>query len=180
MAEKKRKRWNRYSKASQFTPGAGGELAYTGRYYTFQETEVSYRESMRRRTVFAVGSTVAVLICGFMPVPALVNTWYVLLPYMLTVLAVVSQIWALCRMAYWGNPLREYVYDTTVKQLPVRTIMAMILSMCTLCGQICYLVLHGLQEGSYLWNFAFLGLLLVVFVCSAGWRRMEIRWKWLV
>ena len=180
MAEKKRKRWNRYSKASQFAPGAGGELAYTGRYFTFQETEVSYRESMRRRIAFTAGSAVAALACGFMPVPALTNTWYVLLPYMLTVLAVASQVWAVCRMAYWGNPLREYVYDTTVKQLPVRTMLAMILSMCTLCGQICYLVLHGLQEGCSFCNFAFLGLLIVIFVCSAVWRRMEIRWKWSV
>lgn len=180
MAERKRRRWNRYSKASQFTPGAGGELAYTGRYYTFQEGKASYRESMRWRTALAVGSAAAVLACGFMPVPALSNTWYVLLPYMLTVLAVASQIWAVCRMAYWGNPLREYVYDTTVKQLPLRTILAMVLSMCTLCGQICYLVLHGLQEGSNLWNFTFMGLLSVVFLCSARWRWMENRWKWLV
>lgn len=178
MAEKKRKRWNRYSKASQFAPGAGGELVYTGRYFTFRETEVSYRESMRRRIALTAGSAVAALACGFMPVPALSNTWYVLLPFMLTVLAVASQVWAVCRMAYWGDPLREYVYDTTVKQLPVRTMLAMVLSMCTLCGQIYYLVLHGLQEGRSFCNFAFLGLLIVIFVCSAVWRRMEIRWKW--
>lgn len=180
MAEKKRKRWNRYSKASQFAPGAGGELAYTGRYFTFQETEVSYRESMRRRIALAAISAVAVLACGCMPVPALTNTWYVLLPYMLTAIAVVSQVWAVCRMSYWGNPLREYVYDTTAKQLPLRTMLAMILSMCTLCGQICHLVLHGLQEKYYIYDFAFLALFIVIFVCSMAWRRMEIRWKWSV
>lgn len=178
MAEKKRKRWNRYSKASQFTPGAGGELAYIGRYFTFQETEISYRGSMRRRIALVAGSSVAALVCGFMPVPALNNTWYVLLPYMLTVLAVVSQVWAVCRMAYWGNPLREYIYDATVRQLPLRIMLSMVLSMCTLCGQICYLVLHGLQEGRNFSNFAFLALFIVVFVCSMVWRRMEIRWKW--
>ncbi len=180
MADKKRKRWNRGAKASQFTRGAGGELAYTGRHYTFCEQDVSYQESMRRRIALAAGATVAVLACGFMPIPALVNTWYVLVPYMLTVLAVASLVWAVCRIGYWGNPLREYVYDTTVKQLPIRTLLTMILSMCTLCGQICYLVLHGLQEGRYFFDFAFLALLIVIFVCSNAWRRMEIRWKWLV
>lgn len=178
MAEKKRKRWNRYSKASQFAPGAGGELVYAGRYFTFQETEVSYRESMRRRIALTAGSAVAALACGFMPVPALSNTWYVLLPFMLTVLAVASQVWAVCRMAYWGNPLREYVYDTTVKQLPVRTMLAMILSMCTLCGQIAYVVTHSLQGVEYLYTLAFSGLEIVVFVCAFLWKGRENQALW--
>lgn len=180
MAGKKRKRWNRAAKASQFAPGAGGEMVYTGRYCTFCGGEEDYRRSKRARYALSALMGVAALAGGMIPVPAMVNTWYVILPYMFTVLSVVSVIWAVCRMGYWGNPLREYVYDATVRQLPKRTILAMILSMCTLCGQICYMVLHGLQDGGLSCNLAFLALQVVVFVGSTLMRRAEIRWKWSV
>lgn len=179
MAEKKRKRWNRAAKASQFTRGAGGELVYTGRYYTFcsQEKE-EYRRSMRTQYTLAAISALAVVAGGVIPVSSLLNTWYVILPYLFTLLGEVSVVWALCRMWHWGNPLREYVYDATVKQLPLRTMLTMILSMCTLCGQIWYLVFGGAQEGSFSCNLVFLALQVMVFVSMALMRRAEIQWKW--
>lgn len=182
MAEKKkkRKRWNRAAKVSQFTRGAGGEMVYVGRYYSFQGDEGAYRRNMRLCIAFAAIMAVAVVACGMMPVPALYNTWYVIAPYMLTVVAVASLVWAVCRMAYWGNPLREYVYDATVKRLQRRMILAMILSMCTLCGQIAYMLTHSMQEGQYFCSFAFLALQVVVFVCAWLWNRKEIQMMWFI
>lgn len=181
MAEKKRKRWNRAAKASQFTRGAGGELVYTGRYYTFcSQGKEEYRRRMRTQYILAAISGLAVLAGGMLPVSSLLNTWYVILPYLLTLLGVVSVVWALCRMWHWGNPLREYVYDATVKQLPLRTMWTMILSMCTLCGQIWYLVFEVVRDRGFLCNLVFLALQVVVFVCMALMRRDEIRWKWSV
>ena len=180
MSEKKNKhkRWNRAAKASQFTRGAGGEMVYIGRHYSYQGDERSYRQSMRLRMVLAAIMGVAQVAGGLMPIPALYNTWYVIAPYMLTFFAVVSLVWAVCRLSYWGNPLREYVYDATIKQLPIRTILAMILSMCTLCGQIVYVVTHSLQGVEYLYSFAFLGLEIVVFVCAVLWKGRENRALW--
>lgn len=179
MAEKKRKRWNRAAKASQFTRGAGGELVYTGRYYTFcsQEKE-EYRRSMRTQYTLAAISALAVVAGGVIPVSSLLNTWYVILPYLFTLLGEVSVVWALCRMWHWGNPLREYVYDATVKQLPLRTMLTMILSMCTLCGQIAYVVTHSLQGVEYLYTLAFSGLEIVVFVCAFLWKGRENQALW--
>ena len=150
MAEKKRKRWNRAAKASQFTRGAGGELVYTGRYYTFcsQEKE-EYRRSMRTQYTLAAISALAVVAGGVIPVSSLLNTWYVILPYLFTLLGEVSVVWALCRM-----------------------------SMCTRCGQIWYLVVGGAQEGSFSCNLVFLALQVVVFMSMALMRRAEIQWKW--
>lgn len=182
MAEKKskRKRWNRAAKASQFTRGAGGEMVYVGRHYAFRGDQDSYRRDMRLNIALAAVTAVAEVAGGMMPVPALFNTWYVIAPYMLTVLAVASLVWAVCRMAYWGNPLREYVYDATVKQLPIRLTLTMILSMCTLCGQIAYMLTHSMQAGQYLCSFAFLGLQVVVFVCAYLWKRKKFQLLWFI
>lgn len=174
----KHKRWNRAAKASQFTRGAGGEMIYVGRHYSFQGDERSYRQGMRQRMALAAVMAVAHLAGGMMPVPALYNTWYVIAPFMLTFFAVVSLVWAVCRMVYWGNPLREYVYDATVKQIPIRATLAMILSMCTLCGQIAYVVTHSLQGVEYLYTLAFLGLEIVVFVCAFLWKGRENQALW--
>ena len=99
---------------------------------------------------------------------------------MLTFFAVVSLVWAVCRMVYWGNPLREYVYDATVKQISIRATLAMILSMCTLCGQIAYVVTHSLQGVEYLYTLAFSGLEIVVFVCAFLWKGRENQALWSV
>ena len=73
MSEKKNKhkRWNRAAKASQFTRGAGGEMVYIGRHYSYQGDERSYRQSMRLRMVLAAIMGVAQVAGGLMPIPAL-------------------------------------------------------------------------------------------------------------
>lgn len=181
MAErKKHRRWNRAAKVSQFTRGAGGEMIYVGRYYSFQGDEKSYRRAMRLRIALAAIMAVAELACGMMPVPALFNTWYVIAPYAMTVLAVGLAVWAVCRMAYWGNPLREYIHDVTVRRFPKRMIVILILSMCTLCGQVVYLVTHSLQGDQYLYSFVFLALQVVVFVCAFLWKREESNMLWFI
>lgn len=153
-------------------------MIYVGRHYAFQGDERQYRQNMRQHMALMALMGVAQVAGGMMPVPALYNTWYVIAPYMLTFLSIVSLVWAVCRMAYWGNPLREYVYDATAKQIPVRATLAMILSMCTLCGQIAYIVTHSLQGGQYLCSFVFLALQVVVFVCSFLVKRKEIQMMW--
>ena len=48
------------------------------------------------------------------------NSVYVLLPYAVQMAAALSTVWAYGRMARGGNPLREYIYESTVLKLPLR------------------------------------------------------------
>lgn len=75
---------------------------------------------------------------------------YVVLPYMLQVVALVSVAWALGRLSValrGGERVRAYVRDETVGSLPGRSLLAAALALVCAVGEVVYLTLSATAPG---------------------------------
>lgn len=178
MAGEKNRRGRR-AYLEQFQKTASGDYVYTGPSYTYVEEGMTFRRSMAVRCALAGGAAALAVLGGFLPAPGMGGCPYVLLPYVAALLSAVSIAWAAVRMAWWGSPLREYVYQKTAAALPLRCALSAAFALATLLGSAIYLVLNG-DDGAGAWcTILFLSLQIGVSACSLGLRRFEHGQKWL-
>ena len=86
---------------------------------------------------------------GCVPAPGTINCFYVLMPYLGVLSAIILTCWAFGQLAGGGEPLRRYVYDRSLPKLPVRLGFTVTGAVLTLAGETFYL-LTGADDGK-LW-----------------------------
>lgn len=130
---------------NQFHRTASGEYVYSGEHYTFQSQGKSRRRAMTELWLSCTVAVAAVVAGGCIPAPGVGNCAYVLIPYVAAVIAAVSGIWSLGQLTAGGDPLRAYVYDDTVKKLPLRLILTAVFAGVSCLGEGLFLLLNGGQ-----------------------------------
>lgn len=75
--------------------------------------------------------------------PGTANCAYILLPYLGSLLSAVSLLWGSLKLCWGDIPLRQYTYDVTIKQFPLRTALAAVFSALTMAAQCVYAALNG-------------------------------------
>ena len=120
MAEKNKKRGGRRAHLNDFHVNLAGDYVYTGAHYTYVDQ----------------GG-------GCSDAPAMLNCWYVILPYICEAAAAVSVIWAVARLRKAEDPIREYVYKKSVQPLPHRAMLCMIFAGLGFVTMVLYLVMNG-------------------------------------
>lgn len=178
MAEEKKKRRGRRAYLEGFQKTVGGDYAFTGPSYTYVEQGMTHRRAMAVRWALGAGAAALELLCGSFPAPGMSGCPYVLLPYAAALLSLVSVVWAVARMAYWGSPLREYVYRKTAAALPKRCMAAAAFAFVTLLGETVYLLRNGGDGVGILCRILFFALQIGVLGCALGLRQFEQRQKW--
>lgn len=141
MAEHRKKERRTY--LNDFQADDSGTYSYQGAYYVRQGD----RKTLLREAAELWGGCAilagATIINGCIPAPGMGNCFYVLLPYMVQLLAAVSAALAVCRMRAGRSPLREYVYQASVQKLPFRSGLAAVCAGITVAGEGIYVVIHG-------------------------------------
>lgn len=92
---------------------------------------------------------VAVVAAGCLPAPGTVNCFYVLLPYLWVLSAVILTCWTFGQMVGGGEPMRRYVYDRSLHKLPTRLGFTAVGAALVLTGETLYLLI-GADDGE-LW-----------------------------
>ena len=136
-------RKKRRSYLDHFHKNAAGEYIYSGEYYDYDGGGKPFRRAMAELWLccgLAVAATVA---GGCIPVPGMSHCAYVLLPYVIAIIAAFSVVWSLGQLAAGGMSLREYIYAATVRRLPRRFLITAVFSGLTVLGEGVYLILHG-------------------------------------
>ena len=131
MAEKNKKRGGRRAHLNDFHVNLAGDYVYTGAHYTYVDQGRS-RDRVQRELW---GLSIAIL-------PAMLNCWYVILPYICEAAAAVSVIWAVARLRKAEDPIREYVYKKSVQPLPHRAMLCMIFAGLGFVTMVLYLVMN--------------------------------------
>ena len=121
--QKKRVKKKRWSYVNDFRRTASGEYIYIGPTYCFQGESHIRKQGILRWGILAVGMAVCAVLGGFILAPGTANCAYVLIPYVLAFISACSVLWGFVRLAAGKDPLRSYVYEATVKQFPLRTIL---------------------------------------------------------
>lgn len=142
MAEGKKRRGRR-AYLDDFQRTATGEYVYNGQLHHFDGQKFSRGRGLRLLWVCSAVMAASVIAAGCVPAAGMLGCPYVILPYAGALLSVSALIWLMCRLTAGGDPLRDYVYNATVKQFKLRSILVLAFSGCTLVGDIVYLIVNG-------------------------------------
>jgi hypothetical protein len=115
---------------------------------------------------------------GCMTAPGIDNCFYVILPYAAEIIAGISVCWALCRLTFGGNPLKAYIYESSVKALPVRTMIAAVAAGLCMAGEIIFVCRQGIGEkiGSFC-IFLILNVLTIIVSMISRRKILSMQWK---
>lgn len=131
------------SALEQYQKNAAGEYIYTGKTLSYVDTGKSRKRAMIELGCLTGGMTLCSIGVGLFPAPGTVNTFYVLIPMILEIILSFACLWAVGQMVTGGDPMKEYVYDASVKPLPGRLMAVTLFSGLTVVCELLYLILNG-------------------------------------
>ena len=148
-AQKKR---GKDSYLNDFKKGQDGGYVYVGKTWHADP-------ALRRRTLIKLWSVqgcmlFSALLPGFVTTAGLLNTYYVIIPYVLWLISDFALAYTLGNMTLGGNPLRDYIYRRCVKPYRFRTMLPLAGAALTALSLLIFLLRGGTGEGK-----------LVCFVC---------------
>ena len=138
MSKKKRQ-----SKLDCYQRSASGEYIYTGSYMTYVEEGRSRRRLLTELWCMGAGASVCLLAGGFLPVESFTGCGYVLVPYMLALLASIAVLWHLGELTGGGEPIKTYVYEATVPRIPRLSVLSVLGAALCILGQIVRCAVNG-------------------------------------
>lgn len=170
MAENRKRKRRAY--LDSFQMGSDGKYAYRGDLYSFEEQDRTLRQELTRLFAGAAVMTAALIVAGSVGGPGTGSCFYVLMPYALNMIAAISVLWGLGRLAINKKPLRAYIYEETVGRLPVRAVLSAVLAGAAVLGEVIYVLRNGM-EGKTAGCILF--LLMEGLVClTAVWLKKQI------
>lgn len=147
---------------------AEGTYTYTGEFLRLV-APTARAQALPRMAVLAGAAAMACVLPGLMPVAGLTRTLNVTLSYAAQVVAVVTVVWALVRLARAGEKIRSYVREETADQLPSRALMSAFFAAVTAAGDLVRLIGEGVAPDGF--ELAFLACeLLCAVACALLWR----------
>lgn len=137
------KKNNRRAYLNDFQKDETGAYVYCGPVYDYEGTEKSLLSLKIRLSVLGIMAFAMLLWAGFIRVPGMDHSIYILLPYAAALCGSVSVCWALGRLCTGGISLRSYLYEESIEKLPVRCIFTACCSIAALTGELTYTFING-------------------------------------
>lgn len=129
------RRKKRQSRLSHYQQTASGELIYTGDYQTYVDRGTSRKKLLIELWCLAIAAGGCLLAGGFLPVESFRGCGYVLLPYMVALLSTVAVLWYLGELTGGGEPLKTYIYESTVLRIPRLAVLSALGAVLCVLGQ---------------------------------------------
>ena len=142
--EKKRWRWRAY--LDDFRQDATGRYIYTGKHFTFVGDERARKIYFAKLIVFGVLALLATAFPECLPPVGISRSPLTLIPWALQVIAVLVADWSVFRILWHTTETRAYIYNATVKTLPVKSAFAAFFAAATVICQVIYIILNGISS----------------------------------
>ena len=126
---------------------------------SYVSTEKSRKRLLLELWGLGTAGTICLLLSGFLPLRRCRGCFYVLLPYLIALVAAISCLWIRLVLSGGGDPLRQYVHDATVLKLPGRAMVSAVAALACISGEIVSCALNG-ADGE-------IGALIAVFLLLA-------------
>lgn len=110
---------------------------------SYVSTEKSRKRLLLELWGLGTAGTICLLLSGFLPLRSFRGCFYVLLPYMIALVAAISCLWTISELTGGGDPLRQYVHDATVLKLPGRAMVSAVAALACISGEIVSCALNG-------------------------------------
>ena len=166
-------RKNKHSKLEYFQRNAAGEYIYTGKHMAYVSKGKSRKRLLTELWGLGIGGGIFLLAGGFLPIESFRGCFYVLLPYIVALVAAFSCLWTISELTGGGEPMRQYVHDATVLKLPGRAMIAAVAAVLCILGQAIYCILHsggtvGVLLAFFLLEGAGAAAMVLLFRCIRG------------
>ena len=110
---------------------------------SYVSTEKSRKRLLLELWGLGTAGTICLLLSGFLPLRSFRGCFYVLLPYMIALVAAISCLWTIGELTGGGDPLRQYIHDATVLKLPGRAMVSAVAALACISGEIVSCALNG-------------------------------------
>lgn len=151
---------NRRAHLRDFVLGANGRYVYRGDTYRFAGSASERCRAYAAVGAFALLSLAASVAAGCIPAAGMENCFYVILPWLVSVICDLLLALSACRLLLSSDPLRAYVYRKSAELLPSRATASAIAPAACLLGETVYLILNG-ADGKIPLVLLFIALLLL-------------------
>lgn len=159
--EKNKKKKGRRAYLDDFKMTLSGEYVYTGAVYL---PEGDYKKVRAQILAVSAAAAALTLICGCIPAEPMLNTFYVILPFVVTLACAIRGLWAAVRLCVNKLPLREYVLKQTFDVFRPCSALMTIFSAVTALATLIFGFINGFSALSP-WTWAFLAShLFVIFL----------------
>lgn len=143
MAEKEKRDKKNYLR--DFEEKTDGSYVYTGKTWHAEET-------VRRRILVKLWALQAVMLFsvflpGFVTTAGLLNTFYVIIPYVFWLISDFILAYTLGSMTFGGNPLRNYIYERSVLEYSFRTMLPIAGAAMTAIALLIFMLRGGSGDG---------------------------------
>lgn len=96
-------RKNKHSKLEYFQRNAAGEYIYTGAHMTYVSEGKSRKRLLTELWGLGIGGGICLLAGGFLPIESFRGCFYVLLPYIVALVAAFSCLWTISELTGGGS-----------------------------------------------------------------------------
>lgn len=141
MAEKKYK--GRKAYLNDFHKNEKGDYEYQGALYEWKGEKETLRKELGILRIICIATLAVLVVAGCVDAPGVSNSFYVIIPYTVSFVFGISTAWGMWRLTFGGNPLRAYVYEASVVQIPIRTVGTMIGAGAAVLGEVIFLFRNG-------------------------------------
>lgn len=143
MAGQKKQDKRKYLHDFEKTPD--GSYVYTGK--AWRADPVLRRRLLIKLWVSQAVMLLAALLPGFVTTAGLMNTFYVIIPYLFWLISDFVLAYTLGNITFGGNPLKDYIYKCSVTQYASRTMFPLAGAALTALALIIFLLRGGSGEG---------------------------------
>ena len=141
---KKTEKKKRRAYLSDFAKDPSGEYRYEGDVYVLDERSQTDRKGLLLRISLSLAAAIgAVLGEGLVPAPGMDNSPIVLIPFALSLIALLVLLWAGAGILFSEYPMRKYKYERHIKTLPVRGIVFAAVEGALIVGQTVHILIYG-------------------------------------
>lgn len=131
-----------------FEKSQDGGYVYAGK--TWHADPAVRRRMLVKLWALQAGMFLAVFLPGFVTTAGLLNTFYVIIPYVFWLISDFALACTLGNMTLGGNPLRNYVYERSVAKYSFRALLPLAGAAVTAAALFIFLLRGGNGEGEVL------------------------------
>ncbi len=142
------KKQDRRDYLKYFEKSSGGGYVYTGT--TWQADPVLRRRMLVRLWALQGIMLISVILPGIVTTAGLLNTFYVIIPYVFWFLSDVVLTYTLGSITFGGNPMRDYIYRRSVAQYTFRNGFPLAGAAMTALAMVAFLLRGGNGKGAVL------------------------------
>ena len=136
-----------------------GKYQYYGTCYRWMEPD-NRKRVLHGFWAAQLSALAGTIVCGLIPAPGVNYVPVLLIPYMAGIVLSIMSVFALYNLSDEPDPVRDHVFNATVRRLPVLEMLNIITGLLCTAGEIYYLIAYGPEE-----DIAF-GILFQVFTQS--------------